>query len=136
MADHAELEQTGGEVFLDARGHGRAMRLSWHPETDIVVLSLWRGEVCAGTFRMPHADVAAFVDALVDGLRDIPALLLASASDPGSIASAPRTDTDPNASPTPSTLDETQLIATQTVAAPSFIEWAFGHGDDERASAS
>lgn len=141
MADHAELEQAGGEIFLDARGHGRAMRLSWHPESDIVVLSLWRGEVCAGTFRMPHADVAAFVDALVDGLRDVPGLLLASESHPDSIAPAASQAPDPHASPTPSRLDETQLVPTQAVAppvaAPSFIEWAFGHGDhDERASAS
>jgi hypothetical protein len=70
MADHADLEKSRGDLFLDARGNGRAMRLSWHPEADVVVLSLWRGETCAGTFRMPHEDVAAFVDALVDGLRD------------------------------------------------------------------
>jgi hypothetical protein len=62
-----------GEVFLDARGQGRALRLTWHHEADVVVLSLWRERVCAGTFRLSTADVDEFVDALVDGLRDTPA---------------------------------------------------------------
>src|SRR4051794_5492231 len=40
-----------GDVFLDDRGTSRALRLSWHHDGDVVVLSLWRGSVCAGTFR-------------------------------------------------------------------------------------
>jgi len=76
MVQAVEPRQVRGEVFLDARGRGRALRLSWHPEADVVVLSLWRDQVCAGTFRMPHADVAAFIDALVDGLRDAPGVHL------------------------------------------------------------
>ena len=58
------------EVFLDARGNGRALRLSWHHDADVVVLSLWRDGVCAGTFRLPRPQVGDFVDALVEGLRD------------------------------------------------------------------
>jgi hypothetical protein len=58
------------EVFLDARGNGRALRLSWHHDADVVVLSLWRDGVCAGTFRLPKSEVNDFIDALVDGLRD------------------------------------------------------------------
>lgn len=61
-----------GEVFLDARGNGRAMRLTWHHEVDLVVLSLWREDVCAGTFRLSAEDVNTFIDALVDGMRDAP----------------------------------------------------------------
>lgn len=61
-----------GEVFLDARGQGRAMRLTWHHEAGVVVLSLWRGDVCAGTFRLAMGDVNDFIDALVEGLRDAP----------------------------------------------------------------
>ena len=63
-------EQDSHEVFLDARGNGRALRLSWHHDVDVVVLSLWREGVCAGTFRLPKAQVNDFVDALIDGLRD------------------------------------------------------------------
>ena len=33
-----------GRVFLDARGGDRALRVSWHHEAGVVVLSLWRGE--------------------------------------------------------------------------------------------
>jgi hypothetical protein len=69
----AESTYPHGEVFLDARGQGRALRLTWHHESDVVVLSLWREKVCAGTFRLSAADVNEFVDALVDGLRDLPA---------------------------------------------------------------
>jgi hypothetical protein len=66
-----------GQVFLDARGDGRALRLTWHREADVVVLSLWRGRECTGTFRLPSADVQNFIDALVDGMRDdVPPRLL------------------------------------------------------------
>ena len=57
-----------GEVFLDARGPGRALRLSWHPEADLVVLSLWNGPSCTGSFRLPAAQVPALIDALRDTL--------------------------------------------------------------------
>lgn len=57
----------GGEIFFDPRP-GRAMRLSWHADEGIAVLSLWRGDSCAGTFRLPIAEVPDLVDALVRGL--------------------------------------------------------------------
>ena len=59
---------SAGEVFLDARGDGRAMRVSWHAEADVVVLSLWSGGTCTGTFRLPVEDVPDMIDALRDGL--------------------------------------------------------------------
>ena len=59
-----------GEVFLDARGEGRSMRLSWHHEQGVVILSLWRNTLCAGSFRLPVADVPAVIAALVQGLSD------------------------------------------------------------------
>lgn len=57
-----------GEVFLDARDPSRALRMSWHHEAEVVVLSLWREGTCAGTFRLARCDVPDFVDALVTGL--------------------------------------------------------------------
>jgi hypothetical protein len=57
-----------GEVFLDARDTGRAMRVSWHHEDEVVVLSLWRGHKCTGTVQLAADDVPAFVQALTDGL--------------------------------------------------------------------
>lgn len=57
-----------GEVLLDARGSARALRVSWHHEDGLVVLSLWHEEVCTGSFRLDKADVPALIDALVGGL--------------------------------------------------------------------
>lgn len=59
-----------GEVFLDDRGDGRALRVSWHPEADVVVLSLWRGRTCAGTFRLSVEDVPALVELLRASLEE------------------------------------------------------------------
>jgi len=57
-----------GEVFADQRGEARALRLAWHTEADVVVLSLWHADRCTGTFRLPVADVPRFVQTLVEGL--------------------------------------------------------------------
>ena len=57
-----------GDVFLDARDQGRALRLSWHHEVDLVVLSLWRDDTCVGTFQLGKDGVPAMIDALVQGL--------------------------------------------------------------------
>lgn len=53
-----------GDVFLDARGDDRVLRVSWHPEPSVVVLSLWRGRSCVGTFRMPVEDAPALIEML------------------------------------------------------------------------
>lgn len=68
MAAVRPLPRTG-EIFFDARGGDRAMRVSWHEEADLVVVSLWRENVCSGTFRLPAEDVPDLVDSLVDVLR-------------------------------------------------------------------
>ena len=52
MATARPLPATG-EIFLDARGGDRALRVSWHHETDLVVLSLWRENVCTGRSGWP-----------------------------------------------------------------------------------
>jgi hypothetical protein len=57
-----------GEAFLDARGGGRALRVSWHTDSGVVVLSLWSGSSCTGSFRLPAEDVPQLVDALREGL--------------------------------------------------------------------
>jgi hypothetical protein len=59
-----------GEVMLDARGSARALRVSWHHEEGIVVLSLWHEGVCTGSFRLDRTDVPALIDSLVSGLVD------------------------------------------------------------------
>ena len=57
-----------GEVFLDARGDGRALRVSWHQDAATVVLSLWRDRTCTGSFRLPAADVPALLTVLIAAL--------------------------------------------------------------------
>lgn len=57
-----------GEVFLDARDEGRAMRLSWHHEDELVVFSLWRDHRCVASFRLVKDDVPPLIESLVQGL--------------------------------------------------------------------
>ncbi|GGS85590.1 hypothetical protein GCM10010156_50180 [Planobispora rosea] len=57
-----------GEVFFDERGQERVLRVTWHEGT--LVLSLWRGEMCTASFRMPMDDVARLVDTLDQGFID------------------------------------------------------------------
>jgi hypothetical protein len=58
-----------GELFLDSRGEQRALRLTWHREVDLVVLSLWREGRCTGTFRLRMSEVPALISALQAGLE-------------------------------------------------------------------
>ena len=57
-----------GEVYLDSRDDGRALRVSWHSESGLVVLSLWRDNVCTGTFRLGVEAVPDLIDVLRAGL--------------------------------------------------------------------
>jgi hypothetical protein len=57
-----------GGVVSDARGGGRTLRVSWHGEDGLVVLSLWDGPRCTGTVRVAAADVPVLVEALQLGL--------------------------------------------------------------------
>ena len=57
-----------GSIFLDARGSDRALRVTWHHESGLVVLSLWRENVCAGSFRLAIDEVPALIDMLRAGL--------------------------------------------------------------------
>jgi hypothetical protein len=63
---------TLGGVVGDVRGAGRALRVSWHREDGLVVLSLWDGTRCTGTVRVAAADVPTLIEALQIGLRPEP----------------------------------------------------------------
>jgi hypothetical protein len=56
-----------GEVFFDVRGESRTMRLSWYADSSVAVFSIWQGNRCAGTFRLPFVDLARMVDTLRAG---------------------------------------------------------------------
>ncbi|HEY6707992.1 MAG TPA: hypothetical protein VJB61_10400 [Actinomycetota bacterium] len=55
-------------MFLDERGSG--LRVTWHPERDLVVLSVWQDDSCVGTFRMPVQDVPRLSGLLAAALGD------------------------------------------------------------------
>ncbi|WBB68570.1 hypothetical protein [Micromonospora sp. WMMD812] len=55
---------TFGDLFADTRGEDRTMRVSFHPDRDAVVLSLWSGPVCRGSFRMASGDVPRLLSLL------------------------------------------------------------------------
>jgi hypothetical protein len=59
---------TRRDMFLDERGAG--LRVTWHPERDLVVLSVWQGDSCVGTFRMPVQDVPRLSGLLAAALGD------------------------------------------------------------------
>lgn len=67
MRSTAPLPRTG-EVYFDARSPERAMRVTWHEDAGVVVLSLWRGNVCAATFQLAIDEVPDLIDALRAGL--------------------------------------------------------------------
>jgi hypothetical protein len=55
-------------MFLDERGAG--LRVTWHPERDLVVLSIWQDDRCVGTFRMPVRNVPRLSGLLAAALGD------------------------------------------------------------------
>ena len=57
-----------GSIFLDSRGGDRALRVSWHAESDLVVLSLWRENLCVASFRLSIEEVPELIEMLRAGL--------------------------------------------------------------------
>jgi hypothetical protein len=87
MGSVAEREMVGGgrTWFVDTRSPARRMAVTSHPELGVVVLSLWQGDSCTGTFRLPLAAAGELVAALVEGMVE-------------------ETPADPPSSPSPSLL--------------------------------
>lgn len=59
-----------GAVFPDLRGDGRSLRATWHQEQQVVVLSLWRNNVCVSTFRLAADEVPDLITLLRHGLDE------------------------------------------------------------------
>jgi hypothetical protein len=53
-----------GDVFADVRGDDRTMRVSYHQDRGVVVVSLWAGVLCRGSFRLAAGDVGRLVELL------------------------------------------------------------------------
>ena len=56
--------------FYDARGQVRRMGVSTHPADSTVVISLWQGDICTGTFRLPAKDAARLTSTLAYGMTE------------------------------------------------------------------
>ncbi|MET7748358.1 hypothetical protein [Micromonospora sp. NPDC005367] len=61
-----------GDLFADSRGEDRMMRVSYHPEREAVVLSLWSGGACRASFRMPRGELPRLLS-LLAGIASIDA---------------------------------------------------------------
>jgi len=46
------------------------LRVTWHQEDGLVVLSMWRENLCTGSFRLPIEAVPDLIDLLRAGLDD------------------------------------------------------------------
>jgi len=56
--------------FSDARGPVRRMGVSTHPSDSTIVISLWQGDICTGTFRMPAQSAASLISTLAYGMTE------------------------------------------------------------------
>ncbi len=59
-----------GEVFDDGREGGRALRLSWHHEAGLVVVSIWRDSRCVASFQLEEHEVPRLIASLATGLAE------------------------------------------------------------------
>jgi hypothetical protein len=59
-----------------ARANSRAVRVSPHPASGLVTLSLWREDRCVGSLRLSASEVAGLVGKLTGALAEL--------QDPGS----------------------------------------------------
>ena len=62
-----------GHWAWDARGDGRAVRVSAHPESGFLNLSFWREDTCVGTARLRPDEAAAQAAGLTEGLATLAA---------------------------------------------------------------
>jgi hypothetical protein len=56
--------------FHDARGTVRRIGVSTHPADSTIVISLWQGDVCTGTFRFPAKEGARLISTLAYGMTE------------------------------------------------------------------
>jgi hypothetical protein len=45
-----------GDVFADVRGGDRGLRVSYHQDAGVLVISLWSGRTCRATFQLAAAE--------------------------------------------------------------------------------
>jgi uncharacterized membrane protein YgcG len=64
-------ELTTRRVILpDIRGNDQHLRATWHPDTLVVVVSHWVGDVCVASTPVGVAEVSNLIGLLVSALQD------------------------------------------------------------------
>jgi hypothetical protein len=56
--------------FYDTRSTVRRMGVSAHPADSTMVISLWQGDICTGTFRLPAQEAARLISTLAYGMTE------------------------------------------------------------------
>lgn len=54
-----------GGVFRDPRDNNRWLRVSWHDELRMFVISIWHVDECVAAFQLSAADAPGVVQALL-----------------------------------------------------------------------
>jgi hypothetical protein len=75
--------------FYDSRSPVRRMGVSTHPTDSTLVISLWQGDTCTGTFRLPAREGARLVSTLAYGMVEAIPADPANPKDPRSPPPAP-----------------------------------------------
>jgi hypothetical protein len=57
-----------GAVFFDPRDDDRFLRVSFHDDAGVFVLSWWRNDTCLGTHRLATDEAPRLIHALASGL--------------------------------------------------------------------
>ena len=57
-------------MLPDVRGEGSFVRVTWHPDRRLLVLSQWRDDVCVSASRLTIEDAAPLIAMLADALGD------------------------------------------------------------------
>ena len=66
----AEALPSGVAWFTDPRTCARRMKVAWHPEAGVVVLSLWTADQCTASFRLPIDRAPELMHLLIDVVAD------------------------------------------------------------------
>jgi hypothetical protein len=62
---------SGRWLWEAARGSTRAVRVSPHPQSNLVALSLWRDDRCVGSLRLAPDEVSSLVAKLAEALAEL-----------------------------------------------------------------
>jgi hypothetical protein len=79
-----------GTVFFDPRDEGRFLRVSYHDDLGVFVLSLWRDDTCLGTFRLATEEAPRLIHAMVTALVGEDATAASPSSNTSVVSAVPQ----------------------------------------------